>query len=102
MTAVNGTASQKMARPERWASAPSGPRPCGTALRASLSAAGITCLMRAGVLAANGAPGEIRTPDPQVRSLMLYPTELRAHASRTNTGKATGYRNPDRIRTEIA
>ena len=24
------------------------------------------------------APGEIRTPDPQVRSLMLYPTELRA------------------------
>src|SRR5882757_3347571 len=25
-----------------------------------------------------GAPGEIRTPDPQVRSLMLYPTELRA------------------------
>jgi Phage integrase family len=27
------------------------------------------------------APGEIRTPDPQVRSLMLYPTELRAHRS---------------------
>jgi hypothetical protein len=26
----------------------------------------------------SGAPGEIRTPDPQVRSLMLYPTELRA------------------------
>ena len=26
----------------------------------------------------DGAPGEIRTPDPQVRSLMLYPTELRA------------------------
>jgi hypothetical protein len=26
------------------------------------------------------APGEIRTPDPQVRSLMLYPTELRAHS----------------------
>jgi hypothetical protein len=25
-----------------------------------------------------GAPGEIRTPDPQVRSLMLYPAELRA------------------------
>jgi integrase len=25
-----------------------------------------------------GAPGGIRTPDPQVRSLMLYPTELRA------------------------
>src|SRR6476469_7176407 len=27
--------------------------------------------------AGNGAPGEIRTPDPQVRSLVLYPTELR-------------------------
>jgi hypothetical protein len=26
----------------------------------------------------NGAPGEIRTPDPLVRSQMLYPTELRA------------------------
>jgi hypothetical protein len=26
----------------------------------------------------HGAPGEIRTPDPQVRSLVLYPTELRA------------------------
>jgi hypothetical protein len=26
-----------------------------------------------------GAPGEIRTPDPQIRSLVLYPAELRAH-----------------------
>ena len=26
----------------------------------------------------NGAPGEIRTPDTQVRSLVLYPAELRA------------------------
>ena len=25
-----------------------------------------------------GAPGGIRTPDPQVRSLVLYPAELRA------------------------
>src|SRR6187402_1362114 len=31
----------------------------------------------------NGAPGEIRTPDPQVRSLMLYPTELRAQQPRS-------------------
>jgi hypothetical protein len=31
-------------------------------------------------LIAIGAPGEIRTPDPQVRSLVLYPTELRARA----------------------
>ena len=28
----------------------------------------------------SGAPGETRTPDPLVRSQMLYPTELRAHA----------------------
>jgi len=27
----------------------------------------------------NGAPGEIRTPDPLVRSQILYPAELRAH-----------------------
>ena len=33
-----------------------------------------------GLVAWYGAPGEIRTPDPQVRSLVLYPTELRAHA----------------------
>ncbi len=28
-----------------------------------------------------GAPGEIRTPDPQVRSLVLYPAELRARGN---------------------
>ncbi len=27
----------------------------------------------------DGAPGEIRTPDPLVRSQVLYPAELRAH-----------------------
>jgi hypothetical protein len=27
-----------------------------------------------------GAPEEIRTPDPQIRSLVLYPAELRALA----------------------
>ncbi len=29
-----------------------------------------------------GAPGEIRTPDPLVRSQVLYPTELRAHSGK--------------------
>ena len=29
----------------------------------------------------HGAPGEIRTPDHQVRSLVLYPAELRAHGT---------------------
>jgi hypothetical protein len=28
------------------------------------------------VLFANGAPGRIRTHDPQIRSLVLYPAEL--------------------------
>jgi hypothetical protein len=28
-----------------------------------------------------GAPEEIRTPDPQIRSLVLYPAELRARFS---------------------
>jgi hypothetical protein len=27
----------------------------------------------------DGALGEIRTPDPRIRSPMLYPAELRAH-----------------------
>jgi hypothetical protein len=30
-----------------------------------------------------GAPGRIRTSDPQIRSLVLYPAELRAHMCRT-------------------
>jgi hypothetical protein len=30
----------------------------------------------------NGAPGTIRTSDPQIRSLVLYPAELRARFSR--------------------
>ena len=33
------------------------------------------------VIEISSAPGEIRTPDPQVRSLMLYPTELRARSA---------------------
>jgi hypothetical protein len=30
-----------------------------------------------------GAPGAIRTPDPLVRSQILYPTELRARCKKT-------------------
>ncbi len=30
-------------------------------------------------LGTNGAPGEIRTPYPLVRSQVLYPNELRTH-----------------------
>jgi hypothetical protein len=32
----------------------------------------------ANVVPSRGAPEEIRTPDPQIRSLVLYPAELRA------------------------
>jgi hypothetical protein len=40
----------------------------------------------------NGAPGAIRTPDPQIRSLVLYPAELRVPAKR----KADTYSQPKR------
>ena len=30
------------------------------------------------MILSSGAPEEIRTPDPQIRSLVLYPAELRA------------------------
>src|SRR5208282_2534762 len=33
---------------------------------------------RLGAAEETGAPEEIRTPDPQIRSLVLYPAELRA------------------------
>ena len=35
----------------------------------------------------NGPPGEIRTPDTQVRSLVLYPAELRAERLSQSTGR---------------
>src|SRR4051812_11810552 len=38
-----------------------------------------------------GAPEEIRTPDPQIRSLVLYPAELRARFSRAFQGARPGH-----------
>jgi hypothetical protein len=41
----------------------------------------------------SGAPGAIRTPGPQIRSLVLYPAELRVHwsaAIRVGLGAAQG------------
>ena len=38
----------------------------------------------------NGAPGEIRTPGPQIRSLVLYPAELRARAPAKRRGRDIG------------
>ena len=34
----------------------------------------------------SGAPEEIRTPDPQIRSLVLYPAELRVRAEPVISG----------------
>ena len=36
-----------------------------------------------------GAPEEIRTPDLQVRSLLLYPAELRARSTKSNLTQVT-------------
>ena len=43
----------------------------------------------------NGAPGAIRTPDPQIRSLVLYPAELRAPEAEGIAERPSG-RNPER------
>ena len=49
------------------------------------------CLLRQAFrLSWCGAPGEIRTPDPQVRSLLLYPAEPRAPDNRQHRQKAGG------------
>ena len=48
----------------------------------------------------NGAPERIRTSDPQIRSLVLYPAELRARGCRRRQGRdiggGAGARNPSR------
>ena len=46
----------------------------------------------AGIDAKNGALGKIRTPDPQIRSLVLYPAELRAHSPAAGIAPAQGGR----------
>ena len=51
-----------------------------------------------------GAPEEIRTPDPQIRSLVVYPAELRArgrdgHARRVACRELDGDRGePTEVR----
>ena len=40
----------------------------------------------------SGALGKIRTPDPQIRSLVLYPAELRAHSPAAGDSPAEGGR----------
>ena len=45
----------------------------------------------------NGAPGQIRTAYPLVRSQVLYPNELRAHSVTTNHGGEGGIRTRGRL-----
>src|SRR6266436_6229720 len=44
--------------------------------------AGRKAQLFASIQCVTGAPGRIRTSDPQIRSLVLYPAELRAPAKR--------------------
>src|SRR5262249_9093759 len=54
-----------------------GPRACSCARSSPRRAQNRQCL-ECPVLYRSGAPEEIRTPDPQIRSKFLYPAELRA------------------------
>ena len=44
-----------------------------------------------------GAPGEIRTPYPLVRSQVLYPNELRTHLGVIGAPRGTSSRHPTDI-----
>src|SRR5215510_6493409 len=57
------------------------------------------------LLLSAGAPEEIRTPDPQIRSLVLYPAELRArraHRAEISGGVRGQNRAPRRPERAIA
>ena len=49
----------------------------------------------------DGAPEEIRTPDPQIRSLVLYPAELRARLAQRGSA-VRGAAAAGRARREMA
>jgi hypothetical protein len=44
-----------------------------------------------------GALGEIRTPDPRIRSPMLYPAELRAHQCFQQVSRKPRFLGPDQV-----
>ncbi len=60
----------------RWDSNPQRPEPQSGALPIELHPPQYKALSEQVIL--NGTPEGIRTPDPQLRRLMLYPTELLA------------------------
>ena len=49
-----------------------------------------------------GAPEEIRTPDPQIRSLVLYPAELRALDAARRRSRPRGPRHSYSLRPSLA
>ena len=50
----------------------------------------------------NGAPEEIRTPDPRFRKPLLYPTELQAHNGRGSKIRTYDHSLPKRVRYQTA
>lgn len=73
----------------RYGGADHWPQECSRTARDSRSGDSVWSVQ----LLQNGAPEEIRTPDPQIRSLVLYPAELRARAAgpAARPGIATAY-----------
>ena len=49
----------------------------------------------------NGAPEEIRTPDPRIRNPLLYPAELQAHG-RGSKIRTYDHSLPKRVRYQTA
>ena len=49
----------------------------------------------------NGAPEEIRTPDPQIRSLVLYPAELRAREGGVHSVRLGRWQGADRPKAKL-
>ena len=53
---------------------------------------GRNAMRSAGIYARNGALGKIRTPDPQIRSLVLYQLSYERFVRRGASGLAEGWR----------
>src|SRR5207237_10320289 len=69
----------------RYSTAPTGSTPMRTTVTTTRMSVGVNRRAARRIIdgACAGAPGGNRTPDPQIRSLMLYPTELRARQALT-------------------
>ncbi len=61
----------------------------GADLLLALEARGLSAPTAIWEIGGNGAPERIRTSDPQIRSLVLYPAELRARAVPSGVAAST-------------